>query len=75
LQVVLWATRGQHTLEELAGLAGRARSTIQVWLDNFTQGGLTQLLAGTIQLSGRFHWVFTRSGLKGANCIAVGQRQ
>ncbi len=44
LQVVLWATRGQHTLEELARLAGRARSTIQVWLDDFTQGGLSRLL-------------------------------
>src|SRR5208283_3903817 len=44
LQVVLWATRGQHTLADLAQLAGRARSTIQVWLDDFTQGGLTQLL-------------------------------
>jgi transposase len=44
LQVVLWATSGQHTLEELARLAGRARSTIQVWLDNFTDGGLSRLL-------------------------------
>jgi transposase len=44
LQVVLWATRGQHTLEDLARLAGRARSTIQVWLDAFTEGGLTRLL-------------------------------
>lgn len=44
LQVVLWATGGQHTLEELARLAGRARSTIQVWLDDFTAGGLTRLL-------------------------------
>lgn len=44
LQVVHWATSGQHTLEELAELAGRARSTIQVWLDNFTEGGLSRLL-------------------------------
>ena len=44
LQVVLWATSGQHTLEELAQLAGRARSTIQVWLDDFTEGGLSRLL-------------------------------
>ena len=44
LQVVLWATRGQHTLDDLARLAGRARSTIQVWLDAFTEGGLTRLL-------------------------------
>jgi len=31
LQVALWATGGQHTLAELAQLAGRARSTIQIW--------------------------------------------
>jgi transposase len=44
LQVVLWATSGQHSLEALAALAGRARSTIQIWLDDFTEGGLAQLL-------------------------------
>lgn len=44
LQVVSWATSGQHTLAELARLAGRARSTIQVWLDAFTNGGRAQLL-------------------------------
>jgi len=44
LQVVLWATSGQHSLEELARLAGRARSTIQIWLDHFTAGGLAKLL-------------------------------
>jgi transposase len=47
LQVVPWATRGQHSLEALARLAGRARSTIQIWLDDFTAGGLTQLLERT----------------------------
>jgi len=47
LQVVLWATRGQHSLAALAGLAGRARSTIQVWLDDFADGGVTQLLERT----------------------------
>lgn len=45
LQVVSWATSGQHTLAGLARLAGRARSTIQVWLADFTDGGLAQLLA------------------------------
>ncbi len=45
LQVVSWATRGQHTLADLARLAGRARSTIQVWLDDFTEGGTARLLA------------------------------
>ena len=44
LQVVLWATGGQHTLAHLAGLAGRARSTIQVWLDDFVAGGVEKLL-------------------------------
>ena len=44
LQVVLWATSGQHTLEDLAELAGRARSTIQIWLDHFNVGGLDKLL-------------------------------
>ena len=44
LPVVLWATSGQHTLEDLAGLAGRARSTVQVWLDQFAAGGVDRLL-------------------------------
>ena len=44
LQVVLWATSGQQTLADLARLAGRARSTIQIWLDNFTAGGVARLL-------------------------------
>jgi transposase len=44
LQVVLWSTSGQHTLAELARLAGRARSTIQIWLEDYTAGGLPQLL-------------------------------
>jgi putative transposase len=44
LQVVFWATSGQHSLEELARLAGRARSTIQIWLDHFAAGGLAKLL-------------------------------
>lgn len=44
LQVVLWATSGQHTLEDLAELAGRARSTIQIWLDHFNAGGLDKVL-------------------------------
>ena len=44
LQVVLWATSGQHTLADLARLAGRVRSTIQVWLDDYTAGGRSQRL-------------------------------
>jgi transposase len=44
MQVLLWATSGQHTLADMARLSGRARSTIQVWLDDFADGGLAQLL-------------------------------
>src|SRR6202451_2748416 len=44
LQVALWATSGQHTLAHLAELAGRARSTIQVWLNDFVAGGVEKLL-------------------------------
>lgn len=44
LQVVLWSTQGRHTLEDLARLAGRARSTIQIWLDQFEAGGLARVL-------------------------------
>lgn len=35
---------GHHTLEELAMLAGRSRSTIQNWLGKFQSGGLRGLL-------------------------------
>ena len=45
MRVVLWATSGQHSLAALAARAGRARSTSQIWLDDFTEGGLPQLLA------------------------------
>ena len=47
LQVVQWATSGQHSLAELAQLVGRARSTIQIWLDDFTAGGVARLLERT----------------------------
>ena len=47
LQVVLWATSGQHSLAALAELAGRARSTIQIWLDDFAAGGVARLLERT----------------------------
>jgi len=39
------ASVGRHTLEELARLAGRSRSTIQNWLGKFESGGLAGLLA------------------------------
>lgn len=44
LRVVLWAARGQHTLEDLACMAGRARATIQTWLDKFKEGAIPGLL-------------------------------
>jgi transposase len=44
LQVVLWSAQGRHTLEDLARLAGRARSTIQIWLDHFEAGGVDRVL-------------------------------
>jgi len=44
LQVVLWSMQGRHTLEDLARLAGRARSTIQIWLDHFEAGGMARVL-------------------------------
>ena len=44
LQVAHWATSGQHTLADLARLAGRARSTIQEWLAAFAAGGVDPLL-------------------------------
>jgi transposase len=35
---------GQHTMEELAKLVGRRRSTLQTWLTKFRAGGLAGLL-------------------------------
>ena len=43
-QCALWAASGQHTLEDLAEMAGRARATIQNWLDKFNAGGVGALL-------------------------------
>lgn len=40
LRVGFGATSGQHSLEQLARLAGRARSPIQVGRDHVTAGGL-----------------------------------
>ena len=42
--MVLWSTQGRHTLEDLGRLAGRARSTIQIWLDHFEAGGVARVL-------------------------------
>ena len=44
LQVCLWAASGQHTLDGLAALAHRRRSTIQNWLRKFHAGGLAGLV-------------------------------
>ena len=44
LRFALYAAAGPHTLEDLAMLVGRSRSTIQNWLDKFNAGGLDGLL-------------------------------
>ncbi len=44
LRVALRATDGRHTLDDLARLVGRSRSTIQVWLNKFAGSGLDGLL-------------------------------
>ena len=44
LRFALHAATGPHTLEDLATLAGRSRSTIQNWLAKFNAGGLEGLL-------------------------------
>lgn len=45
VRFALLAATGRHTLEELAQRAGRSRSTIQNWVEKFSQGGLAGLLA------------------------------
>lgn len=40
----LLGATGQHTMEELAKLVGRRRSTLQTWLAKFRAGGLAGLL-------------------------------
>lgn len=44
LQTLLDATAGEHTLDDLAQRAGRARATIQLWLGKFARGGIDELL-------------------------------
>jgi len=44
LKTALKAAEGTHTLEDLAIMAGRSRSTIQNWLDKFAAGGVAGLL-------------------------------
>jgi transposase len=44
LQAVLLAMSGSHTHGEIAGIVGRARSLIQIWLDRFETGGIEGLL-------------------------------
>jgi transposase len=44
LQAIQLASTGRHTHEEIAHLLGRARSTIQLWLDQYEAGGLARLL-------------------------------
>ena len=44
VRAVQLATTGQHTHEEIALLVGRARSTIQQWIERYEAGGLNRLL-------------------------------
>jgi transposase len=44
LQAIQLAATGRHTHEEIAQLLGRARSTIQLWLDRYEAGQLPRLL-------------------------------
>lgn len=44
LQAIQLATTGRHTHQEIAQLLGRARSTIQLWLDLYEAGQLPRLL-------------------------------
>lgn len=44
LKFLACATRGRFTLEELAELTGRSRSTIQNWLGKFASGRLAGLM-------------------------------
>ena len=39
IQTVRLATTGRHTHEEIAALVGRARSTVQVWVNRYEAGG------------------------------------
>jgi len=45
IQTVRLATTGRHTHEEIAALVGRARSTVQEWVDRYEAGGVAGLLA------------------------------
>ena len=44
LKVALWAADGRHTLDGLAARAGRARATVQNWLNKFVADGVAGLL-------------------------------
>lgn len=44
LEMVLQAAGGRHTMDDIARIAGRARSTIQVWMDKYREGGVAKLL-------------------------------
>lgn len=44
LRVLCEASNGRHTLAKLARMSGCARSTVQLWLEQFRNGGLKSLL-------------------------------
>lgn len=45
VQAIHLATTGRHTHEEIGLLLGRARSTVQLWVEQYETGGLPGLLA------------------------------
>lgn len=45
LRAAYLATQGQHSIEEIAEVVGRAKSAVQVWLKKFRRGGVSELLA------------------------------
>lgn len=45
LRAVQMTFDGQHRYEDIARRVGRARSTIQLWIDRFIEGGIAGLLA------------------------------
>lgn len=44
LRAVELGLRGEHSLEEIAGVIGRSRSRIQEWFDAYRRGGMGELL-------------------------------
>jgi len=45
LQALKLGLEGEHSLHEIAGAVGHARSTIQEWFDLYREGGIERLLS------------------------------